>query len=203
MCVEYRNPVGVITKAPLVERDVDLLAELTRVARARVVVSIPFWDVETARAIEPRVATPERRVRAIKTLADAGIPVGVNVAPIIPGLNDRDLADVLTAAREAGATTAGYVLLRLPGSTREVFTERLRAKLPLSADKVLHRIRDTRGGKLNDAHFNSRMRGDGEYATTIQNLFDTLTRKLGYKERHAAPPPTTFRRPPTGQMSLF
>ena len=115
VCVAYRNPCSVITKAPLIERDLDVLQELVRVARVHVNVSIPFWNPEKARAIEPYVATPLRRIRVIEALATAGIPVGVMVAPIIPGLNDGDIAEILTAARAAGATSAGHVLLRLPG----------------------------------------------------------------------------------------
>jgi DNA repair photolyase len=181
VCADVGNPVGVITKAPLVERDVDLFQTLGRVASAHVTVSIPIWDVERARAIEPYVATPQRRVRVIETLARAGISVGVNVAPIIPGLNDQDIPQILQAARDAGATHAGSVLLRLPGSVKAVFEERLRAALPLSAERVLHRIRETRGGQLYDARFGARGRGEGPYAAAIQTLFRTTARRLGLR----------------------
>ena len=134
--------------------------------------SIPFWDAEKARAIEPYVPTPARRLRVIETLARAGISVGVNVAPIIPGLNDQDIPQILTAARDAGARSAGHVLLRLPGSVKAVFEERLRAALPLSADRVLHRMRETRGGQLYDSRFGVRGRGEGTYAQAIQALFE-------------------------------
>ena len=137
---------------------------LADVAAVHVTVSIPIWDQDRARAIEPFVATPARRLRIIETLARAGLSVGVNVAPVIPGLNDQDIPKILTAAREAGATSAGYVLLRLPGSVKAVFEERLRATLPLSADRVLHRIRETRGGELYDPRFGVRGRGEGTYA---------------------------------------
>src|SRR5947209_7845364 len=123
VCAEYRNPVGIITKAPLIERDIDLLVELSRVAAASVTLSIPFFSVEHARAIEPYVATPERRLHTIEKLAKAGIEVGVNVAPLIPGLNDEEMTAILTAAREAGATHAGMVFLRLPGPVAQVFEE--------------------------------------------------------------------------------
>jgi DNA repair photolyase len=177
VCAAFGNPAAVITKAPLVERDAELLAAL----RAHVTVSIPFWDAEKARAIEPYVATPQRRMRTVEVLARQGISVGVNVAPVIPGLNDQDIPAILTAARDAGACRAGFVLLRLPGSVKQVFEERLRANLPLQADRVLHRIRETRGGKLYDPRFGVRGRGEGAYATSIQTLFETTARRLGLK----------------------
>jgi DNA repair photolyase len=187
MCADAANPAAIITKAPLVERDVDVLQTLTKVASVHVTVSIPIWDVERARAIEPYVATPQRRMRVIETLARAGVEVGVNVAPIIPGLNDEDIPRILTAARDAGATHAGSVLLRLPGSVKTVFEERVRAALPLSADRVLHRIRETRGGRLYDPRFGARGRGEGTYALAIQTLFQTWARKLGFAKHGDAP----------------
>src|SRR4051794_36143962 len=134
VCADFANPAAIITKAPLIERDLDVLSRLAERASLHVVLSIPFWDAERARAIEPYVATPQRRMRTIAALAARGLRVGVNVAPIIPGLNDQDIPRVLAAAAEAGAVSAGYVLLRLPGSVKQVFEERLRAQLPLAAD---------------------------------------------------------------------
>jgi DNA repair photolyase len=205
VCAEYRNPVGIITKAPLIERDLDVLTELARNAHLRVTVSVPFWNQERARAIEPGVATPRRRMQTIATLAAAGIAVGVNVAPIVPGLDD-ELGTLLEAARDAGATYAGYVLLRLPGSVKEVFETRLRRELPLTADKVLHRIRETRGGGLYDARFGVRGRGEGPYAQMLGTLFETTCRKLGLARGFpGGSAPDTFRRPakPEPQLSLF
>lgn len=204
VCVEYRNPAAIITKAPLVERDVDLLQELCRVARVSVGVSVPFWDETKARAIEPFVTTPGRRIRTIERLARAGVRVGVMVAPIIPGLNDEDMADVLRAARGAGASWAGSVLLRLPGPVKEVFEERLRASLPLRADRVLRRIRETRGGKMYDARFGVRGRGEGHYADAIHSLFEQTAKSLGLETGAFAgdEAPSTFRRP-RGQLALF
>jgi DNA repair photolyase len=216
VCRDYRQPVGVITKSPLVERDIDLLVELGRVARAHVTISIPFWNVENARAMEPYVATPMRRLKTVERLAKAGIEVGVNVAPIIPGLNDEDLAAVLTAARDAGARHAGTVLLRLPLAVAPVFEERLRAALPLRAEKVMRRIREARGGALYDARFGARLRGEGPYASAILSLFDRTARRLGLSTTWMEPAPgdvqgdapqempTTFRRPDRGgQQRLF
>jgi DNA repair photolyase len=204
VCAEYRNPAGIISKSPLVERDIDLMQELTRVASFSVMVSVPFWDEAKARAIEPFVTTPVRRVRAIERLAKAGIRVGVMVAPIIPGLNDEDMGDVLRAAHDAGARHAGMVLLRLPGPVKEVFEERLRAALPLRADKVIRRIQDTRGGKMYDARFTVRGKGEGPYAEAIQALFEQTCARLGMDTgmRHGDPEVSTFRRP-TNQMALF
>ena len=193
-----------ITKAPLVERDLDVLQRLHEVASVRVAVSVPIWDQALARAIEPGVATPKRRVETIRRLAAAGIPVGVMVAPIIPGVSDEGLAHVLEAAREAGATTAGYVLLRLPGSVKEVFEARVREALPLRAEKILHRVRETRGGKLYDARFGVRGRGEGAYADAIAAVFEGCARRLGFTEE-SWERPSTFRRPPRlePQLALF
>jgi len=204
VCLDYRNPLGIITKAPLIERDIDLLQELARKTHLSVTISVPFWNQDHARAIEPQVATPRRRVQTIERLAKANIPVGVNVAPIIPGLGDEDIALILTAAKEAGATHAGYVLLRLPGSVKAVFEERLRAALPERAERVLHRIRETRGGKLYDSRFGTRGRGEGLYAEAIRSLFETTARRLGLDTRHDDWP-STFRRPnqPSAQLQLL
>ena len=203
VCVEYRNPASIVTKAPLVERDIDVLTELGRVARASVMVSIPIWDETKARAIEPFVTTPVRRIRTIERLARAGVDVGVMVAPIIPGLNDEDIVHVLEAARNAGATRAGSVLLRLPGPVKEVFTERLKAALPLRAERVLNRIRETRGGALYDARFAVRGRGQGPYADAIAALFAQTTERLGMNaENWGSDHATPFRRP-RGQLPLF
>jgi DNA repair photolyase len=199
VCAEYRNPVGIITKAPLIERDLDVLVELHRRARVSVTVSVPFFDEAKARAIEPFVATPHRRLRTVEKLARAGLDVGVNIAPMIPGLNDEDLPRTLEAAARAGATRAGFVFLRLPGSVKQVFEERLRAAFPLRAEKILARIRDGRGGALYDPRWGKRQRGEGPYAESALALFETTCRRLGLNGKEMTPPqPTapTFERPP-------
>jgi DNA repair photolyase len=203
VCVEFRNPVAIVTKSPIIERDIDVLLELQRVASVGVGVSLPFWDEGVARALEPGVATPRRRVQTIEALARAGIPVGVSVAPIIPGL-DEDVPRILAAAAGAGATSAGHVLLRLPGSVAQVFEERLREALPLRAERVLHRIRETRGGKLYDARWGVRKTGEGEYARTIDQLFETSARKLGIASGGwgLGERASTFRRPPRAEPQL-
>jgi DNA repair photolyase len=206
VCAEYRNPVAIITKAPLIERDIDVLVELSKVTHVAVTVSVPFWDADHARAIEPFVATPQRRVKTIERLAEAGIEVGVNVAPIIPGLSDSDIPAVLEAARKAGATHAGMVLLRLPGSVKQVFEERVRAALPLRAEKILARVRETRGGKMYDSRYGLRQVGEGEYAEMITSFFVHAKRKAGYPEdndKYEVDEPSTFKRPTKGQLPLF
>ena len=210
VCAEYHNPVAIITKAPLIERDLDVLCRLAEVARVGVSVSVPFWDPDKARAVEPFVATPQRRIKTIARLAAAGIDVGVNVAPVIPGLGDEDMAEILTAAAAAGAKRAAFIFLRLPGAVAPVFEERIRANLPLRAERILSRVREARGGKLNDPRWGKRMEGEGAYAEAAYALFDKTCKKLGLNQRertmraHAPDdtiaaddaPETTFRRPP-------
>jgi DNA repair photolyase len=205
VCAEYRNPVAIVTKAPLIERDLEVLERLHREASVHVSVSIPIWDQALARAIEPGVASPSRRIQTIATLARAGIPVGVMVAPIIPGVSDEGMAHVLEAARDAGATSAGYVLLRLPGSVKDVFESRIRAALPLRAEKILHRVRETRNGKLYDAQWGVRGRGQGPYADAIEQVFERCVRRLGYSGERWGRRCNTFRRPPRvePQLALF
>ncbi|MFL5320132.1 MAG: PA0069 family radical SAM protein [Myxococcaceae bacterium] len=207
VCAEYRQPVHIITKAPLVERDLDVLQELNRVARVGVSVSIPFWDQDHARAIEPMVATPKRRMETVRRLVAAGISVTVNVAPIIPGLSDEDIPSILQAAADAGAKRAVIVMLRLPGSVKSVFEERIRSALPLQAERILHRVRETRGGALYDSRFGIRGRGEGLYADTIHSLFEITSKKLGMNSECPGDDrfTTTFARPAKvkPQMELF
>jgi len=205
VCLEYRNPVAIISKHALVERDVALIAELAREAGAHLSVSLAWIDAELARTIEPWAASPQRRLKVIETFAKAGVPVGVMCAPIIPGLNDNQIVKLLEAAKDAGAQWAGWTLLRLPGVVKEVFEDRLRVSLPLVADKVMHRIRETRGGeKLYDSQFHTRGRGVGVYAETIAALFETTVKRLGLDERDWGEQPSRFRRPNRSpQLSLF
>jgi len=187
-CLAHRNPAAVVTKSCLVARDADLLAELNRVAGAQVCVSIPMADAAVSRAVEPQAPPPGRRFEAIRRLAQAGVPVGVLVAPLIPGLNDRDIPEVLQRARQAGARRANFVLLRLPGSVEQVFLERLRQALPLRAGRVEQRLRDARGGRLNDARFGCRMSGAGPYWDSVTRLFDAWRTRLGYDNAaHSGP----------------
>jgi DNA repair photolyase len=203
VCAEYRNPVHLITKSSLIERDLDVLLLLKERASVGVSVSVTFWDADTARAIEPYAPPPKRRIETIRRLAAQGIPVTVNVAPLIPGLSDRDLVPILEAAREAGAISAMAMPVRLPGSVAEVFEARIREHLPLSAEKILTRTREMRGGKLNDPRFFSRQHGQGEYARTLERMFDATVRRLGFGE-FPATRAGTFQRPrERRQLSLF
>ncbi len=204
VCLEYKNPVHVITKGATVERDLDLLAALGRSgADAGLTLSIPFLDEKVARAMEPYAPTPARRFETLRRAAEMGIDVSINVAPLIPGLNDRDVVPLLEAAKAAGASSVGTSMLRLPGPVAEVFSERLRRDLPLAADKILTRVREMRGGKLNDPRFGMRQTGEGRYAQTIHDLFDVTVRRLGLERRPPAPRASTFERPSRGQLKLF
>lgn len=181
-CLVAGTPVGVITKSYLVARDAGLLAELSAANGSRVHMSICFADDALARRIEPGAPPPSRRFAAMKRLCDAGVRVGVMVAPVIPGLNDRDIPRLLERAAECGATSASYTALRLPGSVREVFLRRLRTALPDRASRVEARIRDMRGGGLNETRFGRRMTGAGNYWDSIEQLFEKTATKLGLNE---------------------
>jgi DNA repair photolyase len=204
-CLEFRNPVGVVTKGALVRRDADLLGALAREADATVYCSIPFADAENARAIEPNVATPDQRLEALAALSAAGVPTGVAVAPVIPGLNDSDIPKILARARAAGATKAFLTLLRLPAETRLVFEERIAQAFPARAAKIFSNLEQTRGGKRNESRFGDRMEGVGPRWRAIETLFEVECRRLGFKAaEHEKPRHTsTFRRPGPAQARLF
>lgn len=176
---EFRNPVAIITKNHLVTRDVDLLSELARFDAVSVAVSLTTLDDDLRRVMEPRTSSPRRRLAAIEKLSDAGVRVGVMTAPIIPGLNDHELPNLLSAAADAGAKFAGYTAVRLPHAVRPLFEDWLERNFPDRKDKVLNRIREIRGGKLNDPRFGSRMRGEGVYAEHLAHLFDVSRRRAG------------------------
>jgi DNA repair photolyase len=179
---EFRNPVGIITKNHLVTRDIAILQKLAAHQAVRVTVSVTTLDRKLARLMEPRTSQPRRRLQAIEKLAEAGIPVGVNVAPIIPGLTDHECVSILEAAREAGATRAGYTIVRLPYGVKELFKEWLEQHFPDRKEKVLHKIRDMRDGKLNDSSFGKRFRGEGLFAKQIADLFSVHRKRLGFNE---------------------
>jgi DNA repair photolyase len=202
-CLEFRNPVGVVTKGALIRRDADLLAGLAREADATVYFSIPFADERTARAIEPNVATPEQRLEALAALSKAGVPTGVALAPIIPGLNDSDIPKVLARARDAGANRAFLTLLRLPAETRLVFEERIVQAFPDRAARIFSNLEQTRGGKRNESRFGDRMEGVGPRWKAIETLFDAETRRLGFHTEGEPRHTSTFRRPGPAQPGLF
>jgi len=205
VALEARQPLGIITKNVLVLRDLDILAQLAALRLVHVFISITTLDAELVRTLEPRTATPTARLKAVRQLADAGVPVGVMTAPVIPGLNDLEIPALLTAAKEAGAATAGYVLLRLPLTVRPVFEEWLQRSYPLQAERIITRIRLTRGGGLNQSEFGQRMRGDGEYAQQIAQTFKVFKKKLGLDGRLPEFDRSLFRPPlpNSGQLQLF
>lgn len=204
VCHEFRNPVGIVTKGALVERDIDVLVALRAVTTVRVYLSIPFADEAMGRAIEPYAASISRRFAVLRALSDAGIVTGVSVSPVIPGLSDDQIPEILERAREAGAERAFMVMLRLPAEVRPVFLERLQEAAPLRAGKVISAIEQSRGGKLYDPRFGARMRGQGPRWAAIEALFHAHHRRLGFSDDRSQlqAQPTTFRRP-TAQQELF
>lgn len=180
---EFRNPVFIVTKNQLVTRDIDLLQELAQHQAVSVFISITTLDKKLARVMEPRASRPDLRLAAIESLAKANIPVGVMAAPIIPGLNDHEIPAILQAASEAGATSTAFTMLRLPYGMKDLFQTWLAEHYPLRAQKVLNHIRDMRGGELNNAEFGERMRGEGEYAAHIAQMFDKTRERYGLNNR--------------------
>ena len=200
---EFRNPVVIITKNELVTRDIDLLKTLTQVDGALVFVSVTSLDGEIARELEPRASQPGRRLAAIEALSAAGIPTGALVAPVIPGLTDHEMPAIVSAVAKAGAVAAGYVPLRLPYGVAPLFEEWLTLHRPLQKEKILNRIRDIRGGRLNDPNFGSRLQGSGPYAEHLSELFEVSCRKAGLNSSRPVLSAAAFRRPGPFQMALF
>lgn len=200
---EFRNPVVVITKNFLVTRDIDHLVELARWRAGAVIISVTSLDSELSGNLEPRASSPAMRLRAVRALAEAGVPVGVSLAPIIPGLNDMEMADILEASREAGARYATYSVVRLPGSGAAVFTEWLARNVsPEKKESILRRIEAVHGGTLNSSTPYERMRGHGAWAEQIRQLFKVLARKMGLDRMRPEVSAEFFRRPDGLQMSL-
>lgn len=199
---EFRNPITIITKSALVTRDIDLFRELAEVRAISVALSVTTLNAELQRVLEPRASTSVERLRAVEQLSAAGIPTGVMVAPILPGLTDFEIPALLESAASAGARWAGHIVLRLPNGMGELFDDWLLTHRPLRRAKVLGRLESLRGGRLNDPRFGSRMRGEGRFAEQIADLFRLWARKNGLD----APAPTlstsAFRRPGGLQLSL-
>lgn len=216
---ECNHPVGLITKNALIERDIDLLAPMAEKRLACAAITLTTLDPEIARTLEPRAAAPARRLRAIRTLAEAGIPVSVSVAPIIPFVTEPEIEKILEAARDAGAVGAHYVVLRLPWEVNPLFKEWLEAHFPERAARVMNRVRDMRGGKDYDSDFSKRMHGEGVWADLIQQRFAKTVERLGMgglRGRFEKLDVSQFRRPlvvppaagkqtgnATGQLDLF
>jgi DNA repair photolyase len=202
---ETNHPVGIVTKSALVQRDIDILAPMAEKGLAKVALSVTTLDPKLARVMEPRAATPDKRLETIRRLTEAGIPTSVLVAPIIPALNDEEIERVLDAAHLAGAREAGYVLLRLPHEIKELFQEWLLEHRPDRLRRIMNLIRDTRGGKLYDATWGQRQTGDGVYAWTIGRRFEMAAKKLGFNSRRLKLRTDLFTAPgrPGQQLSLF
>jgi DNA repair photolyase len=207
---KFNHPVTIVTKSALVMRDIDILAPMAKKGLARVALSITTLDRHLARIMEPRASTPTRRLLAVKTLSEAGIPTSVMFAPTIPGLNDHEMDAVLAAARAAGADTAGYVMLRLPLEVKDLFREWLVENVPQRAAKVMSLVRSMRGGKDYDSEWRTRQRGEGPIADAVRDRFRLAYKRLGFSEEPADLDCSQFRVPPasergaeTRQLSLF
>jgi DNA repair photolyase len=201
----FNHPVGIVTKNAMVTRDIDILGPMAEKGLAKVAISLTSLDRKLSRSMEPRASTPEKRLAAIRQLTEAGIPVSVLTAPIIPAINDHEIERLLAAAREAGAIEAGYVLLRLPAEVRDVFGQWLLANFPDKARHVLSLVRSTRGGKDYDARWGVRQVGEGPMAWLIGRRFELASQKLGFGKRRFQLDKSQFRRPaqPVTQLSLF
>ena len=199
---EFRNPVAIVTKNNLVTRDLDLLAELAGCHAAAVFISVTTLDTELRRILEPRTSPPAARLATIGALAKAGIPAGVLVAPVIPGLTDHEIPAILVAAAAAGASFAAHAALRLPYAVAPLFEEWLARHVPEKKDKVLNRIRALRRGRLNNSEFGLRMRGEGIFAEQIARLFEVARRRTGGLDREPELSTAFFRRPGGAQLEL-
>ena len=200
---EFQNPTVIITKSDLVVRDADVLGQMAEWDGCAVFVSVTTLDSTLGRRLEPRAAQPGRRLRAIEQLSDSGIPTGVLAAPIIPGLTDHELPAILDAARRSGARFAGYIPLRLPHGVGQLFENWLEDNFPARKSKVMHRILEMRGGRINDPNYKTRMRGEGAHAAQMKQMFDIACRKVGLNETEPKLSAEEFRGPVSPQRSLF
>lgn len=201
---ECKHPLSIVTKSALVERDIDLLAQLARDRLVQVFISVTTLDAALARKLEPRASSPQRRLQAIHRLNEAGVPCGVMVAPVIPFLTDAELEHVLQAARERGARIANYTLLRLPYELKDLFKDWLAVHYPLKAEHVMSRVREMRAGRENDAGFGSRFRGEGLFAELLVKRFQLACERLGFNREYVRLDTEKFLKPhPGGQGSLF
>ncbi|RMF66364.1 MAG: PA0069 family radical SAM protein [Calditrichaeota bacterium] len=201
--LQFRNPVSVITKSALVLRDLDILRELARLNLVYVTLSVTTLDPELSRKMEPRASTPAKRLDALEKLARAGVPTNVNIAPLIPGLNEHEVPAILREAAARGVTSAAYILLRLPWGVKELFAEWLANVYPHRAGKVLHTVEETRAGRLNDPCFGTRLRGEGTRAEAIARMFELSCRKVGLTQKKFALSTEHFRRGDLRQGELF
>lgn len=201
--LDFHNPVAMITKNRLVTRDIDIFKRMNGYHGITINISVTTLDADLARVMEPRASSPSHRIAAIEELSSAGIPVNVMVAPIVPGLTDHEMPAILKRAKEAGAQSAGYVVLRLPYAVKDLFVQWLEDHFPERKNKVLNRIRSLRGGKLYDSTWGKRMKGEGIFADEIRNLFEVSVRKAGMNRRLNTLSTASFRNAGDKQMMLF
>jgi DNA repair photolyase len=193
---DFRHPVGIVTKSPLILRDIDILGEMAQMGLAKVALSVTTLDRKLARLMEPRAGTPARRLQAIKALGEAGVPTAVMFAPVIPALNDGEMEAVLSAAKDMGAGSAGYVLLRLPLEIKDLFREWLEGNVPDRARHVMSLVRQMRGGKDYDSQWHTRMRGTGPYAEMIAKRFQLAVKRFELNKPSRPLDISQFRKPP-------
>ncbi len=203
VCLDYCNPVSIITKNSLVLRDLDLLKKMSKQNLVSVMITITSLDKSLVRKMEPRCSSPERRLEIVKTLAENEIPVGVNIAPVIPGLNDEEIPNILKEASNSGSICAAYALLRLPYSVKDLFIDWLNREFPNSANKIVNRIKETRGGKLNDNEFGRRFSGEGTVANAINKLFKISCKKYGLDKKRVNLNAGSFRNKKNRQLEIF
>lgn len=201
--LRYKHPVSLITKNSLILRDLDLLTKLAELRLVQVFVSITTLDEVLRRAMEPRTTSGQKRLDTIRQLTDAGIPVGVMIAPIIPGLNSHEIPGIMEASAQAGAKTAGFTLVRLNGPVADIFEHWIRLHFPDRADKVLNQIRSVRGGELGEKRFGKRMRGEGSAADSIVSLYKLAKKRFMPNGELPAYDTSIFQPPGDGQLSLF
>lgn len=203
VCLDHENPIGMITKGALVRRDLDILSKLAQRTNVHVSITIPFARDEVGRKLEPGASAPMKRFETMRILSQAGIPTGIGIAPLIPGLNESDVPELLERAKEAGATSAFITLLRLPAEVLPVFRERLSQTLPERAKKIESAIHDMRGGKLNESAFGRRMSGQGPRWDAVERLFAIHCNRLGLNERDATLFAAADSSPKAQQKNLF
>jgi DNA repair photolyase len=201
---ECRHPFSIVTKSALIERDLDLLVQMAHDNLVQVFITVTTLDAEVARKLEPRAASPRRRLQAIQRLNESGVPCGVMVSPVIPFLTDAEMEGVLQAAYEHGARTANYILLRLPYELKDLFKDWLAVHYPLKAEHVMSRLREMRDGRENDAEFGSRFRGDGLFAQLLSQRFRLACERQGFNRETIALDTSKFVKPNlSGQQCLF
>jgi len=203
ICLDYRNPVSIVTKNSLIERDIDILKKLASMNLVTVLMSITTLDKKITVSMEPRTSTPEKRLKTIEILSKNNIPSGVNLAPIIPGLNDEEIPIILKEVSKHGGILARHSMIRLPYSVKEIFIEWIKNEFPDRSSKILNKIREIHGGKLNENEFGKRFRGEGKLADTINNLFNLSCKRLHLNEKSTELNVNLFRKAHNKQFEIF